>query len=365
VRIVLVLLALLASGVAAIEGAVPCDVAAISPECYVAVRPGPTRDVLDLVEIPGEEVSSSAGELVLTTVAVQRDLDLGDILEVRRDPTVDRQLRSLYFPPEVDEEVTERAFEAMMQESELVATVAALRQLGYDLPPDGARVESVLPEGPSADLLEPGDVVVAVDGEPVTTSDGLAEAVSSTTPGTTVVLEVVLADGSTQERELVVGENPEDPSLGFAGLFVSTAVDVPIELEFQVEGIGGPSAGLMFALTIVDLLVEEDLTDGRVVAGTGEITFDGRVGPIGGIRQKLPGAVQRSGEEEAESATVFLLPRGNVEEARLAVPGSDLLLVPVDTLDDAVEALRALARGETPQDSFTLPAEGLAAASAG
>ena len=366
-RIVLLVLALLAGSLAALEGGVlPCDVAPVQPSCSVALRPGPVTDVLSILDVPDELSSSSSGELLLTTVSVQRDLDLDDLVEIARDPAIERADRELYFPPDVDPEVTEQAFRAMMLESELTATVAALTELGYDVPPDGARIESVIDDGPSDGVVEAGEVVVAVDGTAVVTSEEFADEVGGRDPGTTVELTVRTIDDQQQRRTLELGTNPDDASRGFAGLFVSTSVDVPVEVEFEVEGIGGPSAGLMFALTIVDLLSEEDLTGALVVAGTGEIGLDGRVGPIGGIRQKLPGAVERPGaEDDAAPATVFLLPRGNVEEARLAVPGAELLLVPVDTLGDAVDALAVLRDGGTPQDSFTLPAQGLSSGDAG
>lgn len=358
-RVILLVLALLAAGVAAVEGAVPCDVAAVSPDCYVALRPGPTRDVLSIVEASDESMTASTGELVLTTVAVDRSLGLGDLWQLRSDPTVDRADRAAYYPPDVDEEYTREYFAVLMEESELAATVAALTELGYDLPPDGALVSRVLPDGPSVDVLAPGDVVEAVDGVETATRDDFAAAVAGAGPGTEVVLRVRAEGGGVDDRALVLGVHPDDPTDGFAGLLVTTNVEVPVDLEFDVGRIGGPSAGLMFALSIVDLLSEEDLTNGVVVAGTGEIDVTGRVGAIGGIRQKLPGAVQRPEEDDAAPASVFLLPRANVAEARGAVPGADLLLVPVDTLGDAIDALRTLRDGGSPAGSFTLPAGGL------
>lgn len=386
-RAIVVVLALVAALVAVVEGAVPCDVVRISPDCYVALRPGPTRDVLGIVDVTGEEVSTSAGQFVLTTVAVDQTLELDDLWRIRTDPTIDRADREVYFPPDVEEERTREFFAVLMEESELAASVAALGELGYELPPDGALVSRVLPDGPSADVVDPGDVVVAVDGRSVETRDAFADAVATAGPGAEVVLTIrpaaeatdgeagddqaggdegpdggdeVGSDG-TVERQLTLGANPDDPDAGFAGLLVTTNVEVPVDLEFDVGRIGGPSAGLMFALAIVDLLSEEDLTAGRVVAGTGEIDVTGRVGPIGGIKQKLPGAVQRPDDDGDAPAEVFLLPRGNVAEARQAVPGRDLLLVPVDTLGDAVDALRTLRDGEEPAGAFTLPAAGLGA----
>ena len=115
--------------------------------------------------------------------------------------------------------------------------------------------------------------------------------------------------------------------------------------------IGGPSAGLAFSLALVDLLGEDDLTGGEVVAASGTIEPDGTVGPVGGITQKVVGALTREG---GPPATVFLVPRGNFEAARAAPATSELLLVPVDRIDDAVAALRDLREGRVPAEAFAL-----------
>lgn len=111
----------------------------------------------------------------------------------------------------------------------------------------------------------------------------------------------------------------------------------PFEVKFDLAGIGGPSAGLMFALGIIDKVLPEDLTGGRIIAGTGEITIDGKVGPIGGISQKLVGA-------KKAGAKVFLTPEGNCHDAVKTVP-KGLRLIKASTLHEALGALRALRDG--------------------
>ena len=350
-RLLLVLL-LLSGTTAVVEGVIPCDVVDVSPECFVALRPGPTRDALELVEISGEQTTESAGELVLTTVSVQSELTLGDLFRLRNDPTSRRADRSLYFPAGVDEDVTREQFAVQMTESTQAAAVAALRHLGYDLPATGARVQALVPDGPTQGVVEPGEVVVGIDGTTVTDFDSLLAVLDQRTAGDTVTVEVEDAAGEVQERTVTLGENPEDPSRPFLGLLLVTRVDVPLDVEIDAGRIGGPSAGLMFALSIVDMLSEEDLTGGMVVAGTGSIGLDGRVGPIGGIQQKIPGAILR--DEEAPPAEVFLFPRDNIDEARGAAVSRAITLVPVDTLDDAVRALAVLRDGRTPDGAFEL-----------
>lgn len=360
-RLLLVLL-LLSGATAVVEGIVPCSVADIAPQCYVALRPGPTEDALGLVEIPDEPTSESSGQLVLTTVLVQSDLDLGDLWELRSDPTSRRVDRSLYFPDDVDEDVTRQQFSAQMQESTQAAAVAALRHLGYDLTPNGARIAGVLPDGPSADVVVDGEVVVGLDGTTVTDVDSLLAILDGLAPGDTVTVQVEDLDGARATREVTLAANPDDASRPFLGLLLVTRIDVPLDIDIDAGSIGGPSAGMMFALSIVDLLSEEDLTGGRVIAGTGEIGLDGRVGPIGGIVHKIPGAIAR--DDGAPAAEVFLVPRDNVEEARGAVVSQPITLVPVDTLDDAVAALAALRAGDRPDGAFDLT-PGITAAPAG
>lgn len=350
-RLLLVLL-LLSSATAVVEGIVPCDVVDVAPECFAALQPGPTEDALGLVDILGEETSASAGQLVLTTVLVKSDLGLADLWDIRNDPTSRRVDRSVYFPDEVDDDVTREQFRAQMTESTQAAAVAALRHLGYDLDATGVRVAGVVPDGPTDGTVDTGEVLVGLGGRAVTDVDSLLALLDPLVPGDTVTLGVETTDGDVEERTVVLAANPDDASRGFLGLLLVTRIDVPLDIDIDTGRIGGPSAGLMFALTIVDLLSDEDLTGGRVIAGTGEIALDGRVGPIGGIRQKIPGAIER--EDGAPAAEVFLVPRDNVEEARGAAVSQQITIVPIDTLGDAVAALAALRAGERPDGAFDL-----------
>lgn len=350
-RLLLVLL-LVSGATAVVEGIVPCEVVDASPECFVALRPGPTEDALGLVEIPGEPTSDSSGQLLLTTVLVDSDLDLGELWDLRGDASSTRVDRSLYFPDDVDEDVTRDQFAAQMQESTQSAAVAALRHLGYELDPTGVRVHGVVPEGPSVGAVEPDEVVVGIEGSAVSDFASLLEVLEQRAPGDSVTLEVETLDGDVEERTVTLGENPDDPARPFLGLLLITRIDVPLDIEVDTGKIGGPSAGLVFALSIVDKLTEEDLTGGMVVAGTGTIGLDGRVNPIGGIRQKIPGALQR--EDGAPPAEVFLVPRDNFQDARTAVVEHPITLVPVDTLDDAVAALATLRAGGMPDGAVEL-----------
>jgi Lon-like protease len=195
-------------------------------------------------------------------------------------------------------------------------------------------------------------VIVAVGGVEVADASGAVEQVRTRAPGDEVELTVEGADGGTRAVTVVYGPNPDDPSAPYVGVLLRSVLDLPVDVTIDAGVIGGPSAGLMFALGVLELLGEEDLTGGAVVAGTGTITLDGQVGPVGGVRQKLAAASSREGA--ADPATVFLVPRGNLAEARGAALDGELLLVPIDDLDDALAALADLRAGRAPAEASAL-----------
>lgn len=350
-RLLLVLL-LLAMATVVVRGQVPCDVLALQPACDVALLPGPTANALEIVEIDGEPTFESAGQLRLTTVAVDNDLDFFEWVQARFSSVSDTVDRDTLYPPGRSEEDVAEQNEVLMANSQTVATVAGLVAAGYEAENlyGGARIVGIADEAAEGvDVLEVDDVIVAVDGTEVANADEAVAAVGERSPGDRIVLE--LADG--REVELVAISHPDDPSKALLGLFLEHVVDLPFEVAIDAGNIGGPSAGLMFALGIVDLLGTEDLTAGVAIAGTGTITFDGEVGSIGGIRQKVVGATSPI-DEDAEPAEVFLVPEGNMDEARSAAVSREVLLVPVATIDEALTALHRLADGEEPAGAVAL-----------
>jgi Lon-like protease len=351
----LAVLALLAGGVALLRGDVPCEVVATQPACDVALRPGPTENALALVDISGARAYPSAGELQLTTVAVDDDLDLREWLRVRTSDTVEAVPRSTIYPPGSDRDEVAEQNAALMADSQLTATIVALEELGYELEGRGALVAAVTTDAVT-DELAPGDVIVAVDGEPVAENGDVVAAVRSRDPGDRIVLDVAHPDGGRREVAVDLGASPDDPAAAYVGILLTTDLDLPVDIAIDAGVIGGPSAGLLFALSIVDLLGEDDLTGGAVIAGTGTVARDGTVGPVGGVRQKLIGATLT--REDGRPADVFLVPRGNLEEARATPVTRDMLVVPVDTLADALDAMTDLRRGRRPSEALTLAAQG-------
>ncbi len=353
-RLVLVVavVALVLGTVMVARGDVPCEVLATQPSCEVALRPGPSEDTLELVSIGDADAFPPAeGQLRMTTVAVQDDLTFGSWLSARTSSVAEAVPRGEIYPDDIDRDEVAELNEAAMADSQLVATIAALERLGHELEGDGALVAGVM-EDAVTDELEVGDVIVAVDGEVVEESLDLVETVQASAPGDELELEV-LDEHGPRLVDIELGVSPEDPDQGFVGVLLTTDLDLPVDIDIDAGVIGGPSAGMMFALSIMELLEPEDLIDGRVVAGTGTLDRAGAVGAVGGVPQKISGAT--SGVEGTR-ADVFLVPRDNLPEAEDAAVGNDILLVPVGTLDEALTALDDLREGREPVDALRLAA---------
>lgn len=347
-----------AVGAVVSRGLVPCDVLETQPSCFVALRAGPAEDVLGLLDVVGVRAYATTGELLLTTVAVDEDLDLREWLAASVSDAVEAVPREQLFPPDSDREEVADYNAALMTDSQLTATLAALDELGFDVTGEGALVTAVV-EDAVTDELEVGDVITAVDGRPVTDNRGVVDAVQAQQPGDRLSLSVRRADDE-QEVEVVLGAAADDRSRPYVGVLLSTELSLPVDVEIDAGVIGGPSAGLMFALSIIEVLDADDLTGGAVVAGTGTLDREGAVGAIGGIRQKVLGATER--QDGGRPATVFLVPRDNLEEARGTPVSRDVTLVPVGTLDEALAALAALGEGREPLGALALPGDASPAA---
>lgn len=341
---------------ALLVGAVPCPLLGAQPRCQVALLPGPAEDTLGLVDIEGVTTYPSSGQLLLTTIAVRDGLDLPAWWELRRTPGVATVPRETIYPVGSDTGEVAEQNALLMRDSQMTAALAALQAAGFDTAQAtaGARVAAVEDDAVT-DELAVDDVIRAVDGDEVADAAAVVEHVAARGPGDTLLLEVARDDGAPSEIEVTLGANPADDTRGYIGVLLTTELDLPVDVRIDAGTIGGPSAGLMFALGVVDLLAEEDITGGRVVAGTGTIGPEGQVGAVGGVRQKVVGVTAREGG--ADPAEVFLLPRGNLADVHRAPVAADLTVVPVDDLADALAALAALRDGRTPTDAVLLAAD--------
>ncbi|WP_347057804.1 S16 family serine protease [Blastococcus sp. HT6-30] len=313
------------------------------PVPYVAQVPGPTFDTLGeidgepIIAVEGRERNEVEGALNLTTVGVSRGgLSLVQAVRGWFDDEVSVVPEESVYPPDRSEEETRQVNRQAFLTSEQAAESLALGELGY---PQKVVVREV-PEGSQSEgRLEEGDALESVDGQPVPNTDVLADVLTGVPAGTSVpVTYTRLGEPGTTEVTTGAAEGREGSLLGISVLDQPAA---PFDVDIQVADVGGPSAGLMLTLGILDLVGEEDLTGGAVIAGTGTIDLEGNVGPIGGIALKMVAARDIGAE-------VFLVPEGNCAEA-VAAPDTGVPTARVATLDDALEALADVRAGRTPE----------------
>ena len=309
---------------------------------YVSLGPGPTFDTLgevdgkQVVDIAGDDVHKTSGHLNMTTVSQRDDLTLGQALTLWMSGREQLVPRDLVYPPDKSKDEIDKANNTDFKRSEDSAEYAALNYLKY---PSAVTVATVNDPGPSVGKLQRGDAIDAVNGKPVATIDQFTALLKATKPGDNVVLDYRRKNSPAGVATVTLGSNA-DREYGYLGVAVLDAPWAPFSIDFNLANIGGPSAGLMFSLAVVDKLTTGDLNDGKFVAGTGTIDSDGKVGSIGGITHKMLSAREAG-------ATVFLVPADNCDEAKTAHEDG-LQLVKVDSLGHAVDALHALSAGGEP-----------------
>ncbi len=301
------------------------------PLPYIVFSPGSATPVEDVVTIDGAQTYESDGDILFLTVTVSGRAVPFQVLWGWIDDDSEVVKEDEYLQGSSREEVREIGRIAMV-ESQEVATIVALENLGYEVPVhgDGAVVIAVEEGRPAHGELEEGDVIVAVDGETVELSPDAGELVKAHTPGETVEVEFV-RDGITQTTTLETAES--DDGLALIGVALQTEnlqIDYPVDVQIDSGRVGGPSAGLAFTLAIIDQLTEGELTGGMKVAVTGTMRSDGTVGLVGGVAQKAAAA-------EDAGAELFLVPPGEEEDALKHAGG--VTVVAVETIDDALAAL--------------------------
>jgi PDZ domain-containing protein len=321
-------------GAAALTAALILIVAVLTVRVpYFALTPGPAQDVGRLIAIDGAKTTALNGQLLLTTVSLH-EIRVFEAVRGWFDPSIAILSRSAIIPADSSEEEVEQRTTAQMEESHVLAGAAALDLLGYDvkIEPSGVRISAIDSDVPASKALRRGDVVVGVDGQAITQDEQLRAAVRRHRVGEVIGLRVLRGAETVDVNTTTVGL-PEDPSIPAIGVHVETVprVQLPLAIDINSLGIGGPSAGLIFAVGIFDLLDPEDLTRGRVIAGTGEISIEGDVGPVGGIRQKVESA-------RRQGAHLFLVPLAELDQA--CGVAKEMPVVGVENLRQTIDVLR-------------------------
>ncbi|MFD4525951.1 PDZ domain-containing protein [Streptomyces sp. NPDC058470] len=327
---------------------------------YSEMSPGPTVNTLGdhdgepVLQITGRKTYPATGNLNMTTVRVtSADYNMNLVEAVYGWLAHDNKVvphDTLYPDGKTEEQSTQENAEEFSQSQES-AKVAALEEL--DIPVQSwVIVSTVLKDSPAEGELHAGDVIKAVDGTAVKAYDDVAKLVTKHKPGEKVVFTIVPAKAqAAAEKEHKTATETEDITLttkksddegesrAIVGISAGTDHTFPFTIDIKLADVGGPSAGLMFALGIVDKLTPGNLTGGKFVAGTGTIDDAGKVGPIGGIEMKTVGAREKG-------AQYFLTPADNCADAAKDTP-KGLTLVKVNTIDDAMSALKDISSGKT------------------
>ncbi|MDY6051663.1 MAG: site-2 protease family protein [Rothia sp. (in: high G+C Gram-positive bacteria)] len=318
----------------------------VVPVNFVAESPGPTFNTIGefnskpLIEIEGAQTYPVGGNLDMTTVSVaggpNSSLFAVEALATWLEDSTAVLPSDLIYDPSVTREQVSAQNSADMTNSQEVAQAAALTQLGIDYT-EILTVSGTSEGGPSQGILREGDVVTALDGQVLEGYAELTQRVNASAGNPVTV--TVMRDGQEQEVTLTPSYN-EQRQRYVLGLYIARSFEFPMTVTYGLQEVGGPSAGMMFALGIIDELTEGQMTGGVHFAGTGTIDSDGTVGSIGGIEQKMRGAADAG-------ATVFLAPADNCDDVVGRVPRG-LKVVKVSTLDEAVDAVTRIGQGEDP-----------------
>jgi Lon-like protease len=318
--------------------------AVLFPVPYVILTPGPTLNTLGkdssgqpLISITGRQTYPTTGNLNMVTISYEGGpgvtLNVFEALRAWLDPSEAVVPETEIFPAGQTAQQTQTQDTEQMASSQELATAAALTQLHIPFQTN-VEVLSTVSGYPASKVLKAGDVIEAVDGKPVTGETGLSSLITAHPAGTTLQLQVLRA-GKTVTIPVASKSSGGTPVIGVQ---VQEQYKFPFNVNITVGNIGGPSAGMMFALGIIDKLTTDNLTGGKFIAGTGEITASGQVQPIGGIQQKMVGA-------RDAGATVFLAPAGNCSDVAGAIPAG-LKVVKVSTLSGAITDLDDLKAGQ-------------------
>jgi PDZ domain-containing protein len=319
--------------------------AALLPVPYVALMPGPTFNTLGplghkpIIQISGHRVFPTDGHLNMVTVSYiggpgyRPPFNVFAALQAWLSPHNAVVPQQELFPPNQSEQQVSQQDTEEMANSQQTATVAALNQLGIKFTTVDT-ITSTIKGLPARGVLHSGDVILAVNGTTITWRNSAAVLIEAKPAGSPVRL-TIRRSGKVREITLRTASSKGKPLLG---INVVESFIFPFRVTINIGQVGGPSAGMMFALGIIDKVTPANLTGGKFIAGTGEIEPNGAVEPIGGIQQKMAAA-------RAAGATIFLTPASNCPDTAGAVPAG-LRLVKVSTLRGAIAALQALKAGK-------------------
>jgi PDZ domain-containing protein len=299
---------------------------------YLAFSAGPVSDAADSVVAEGVDIYPPDGELLMLTV-VSQDVNIFEALIAGIDPTIDLvPKRAFRRAGESDEDYRNRVLQ-QMDDSNFRSISVALDYLGFEMITTEVVINEFVEGVPAESVLELGDMIIAVNGVTIAKVDDIRQVTEGMSVGDVLTMTVIREDVEV-DVNVELAEREDEPGVAMIGVILGELTGPPFPLSIQAGDVGGPSAGMMHTLAIIDTLTEGELTKGHVIAGTGTIKVDGTVGNIGGIRQKVVGA-------EAAGAEYILVPQGNYDSA-LTAERTIIEIVPIATIDDAIEFFERL-----------------------
>lgn len=304
---------------------------------YTIIAPGITVDLKNIITVENGS-KDEKGSFFLTSVS-SSTLNIPLLIVAAVNPYINVEKKEQVIPPGWDMQQYMDYMKRWMEESQKIAEVVALKKAGYnpDIQGDGAQVVEIMPESPAKNQILPGDIIKKVDGEKVDLADEMVKKVTAHKIGEKVTLEIE-RKGKLLDISVPTMESSSEKGKAVIGVYITTLnwkPILPINIRINTGEIGGPSAGSMFALEILNQLTPEDLTKGHKIAGTGTISLDGEIGEIGGVQQKVV-AAHRDGAE------IFFAPEKNAKDAEKAAEKLGIKVVSVKKLDDILEYLAKL-----------------------
>ena len=330
---------------------------AVAPASYYLLAPGQARAVEPLITItsgddgPELHEEEAREDLLFLTVNVRQPFGL-QLLDALDDDTID-VVQQQIIDGSQSRERNRQFNRALMTNAKDKAAKVALERAGIEVgvSPAGAVIVDTGPDFPVAKVLFPGDVVLAADGVPVARVSDLVDVIAAHRPGESVTMDVIsLSDGAERTVDVELAARPDDPSRAMLGVSLETRpeFDFPVDVEIDSGSVSGSSAGLAFALAILDQITPGKLTGGETIAVTGTIELDSSVGPVGGVRQKTEAAVR-------VGAVLMLVPEMEYEEAKAAARGR-LEVRSVTTFEEALDALVEIGGDPVPAELALPPA---------
>lgn len=304
---------------------------------YTIIAPGITVDLKNIVTVENGK-KDAAGSFFLTTVT-SRTLNIPLLIYALINPYIDIEPKSEMLPPGWDLERYMDYMKQWMQESQKIAEVVALKKAGYNpqILGNGAQVVEVMKDSPAKGKILPGDVIKKINGQKIDLADEVVKKVSQQKIGETISLEIE-RKGQLKNISIPTVESKTEKGKSIIGIYITTLnwkPILPLDIKIETGDIGGPSAGSMFTLEILNQLLPSDLTKGYKIAGTGTISLDETIGEIGGIKQKVIAASR-------DGAQIFFAPQNNAKEAQMAAQGKQIKVISVNKIDDILDYLEGL-----------------------